>query len=128
MCGRRCSGFNFFGFPGLLASSSTGMGAKPGGGSTLRGGAQGAASMGRTLVSVGSTLRDGAQGGASMGRMLVSVGSTLRDGAAFGGAAMWLSKVVRSCSAWTLLSVRGAKGELVDGCVKAWTISFIMIL
>jgi hypothetical protein len=47
----------------------------------------------------------------------VSGGSTLRDGAAFGGAAMLLSNVA--------LSVHGAKGELVDGCVKAWTISLI---
>jgi hypothetical protein len=38
---------------------------------------------------------------------------------------MLLSKVVRSCSAWTSLSVHGANGELVDGCVKASTISLI---
>jgi hypothetical protein len=61
-----------------------------------------------------------------MGRTIVLVGSTLRDKADFGGAAILLSKVlVRSRSAWTSLSVRGAKGELVDGCVKAWTMSLM---
>ena len=109
-----------------MLGGGAGMGAKPGGGSTLRGGAEGAASMGRTIAVAGSTLRAGAQGGcSSMGRTVLSVGSTLRDGAALGGAAMWLSKVVRSWSALTSLSVRGANGELADGCVKAWMISWI---
>jgi hypothetical protein len=42
-----------------------------------------------------------------------------------GGAAMLLSKAVRLRSVWTSLSVRGAKGELLDGFVNAWMTSWI---
>jgi hypothetical protein len=72
----------------------TGMGTKPGGGSTLRGGAEGAASMGRTIAVAGSTLRAGAPGRVSTGRTILSVGSTLRDGAALGGADLRLVHLV----------------------------------
>jgi hypothetical protein len=58
----------------------------------------------------------------------VLVASTLRDGADFGGAAMLLSKVTRSRSAWTLPSVRGAKGKLLDRFVNAWTMSLILAM
>jgi hypothetical protein len=52
----------------------------------------------------------------------------LIDGAVVGGTAILLSKVVMSRSAWTLLSVRGAKGELLDRFVNAWTMSWMPVM
>ena len=101
-----------------------GNGGKPGGGSTLRGG------VGATLRDgIGSTLRGGVgstlRGGAGMGdKVGAAVGLVGADGGGVGDT-MLVSNVVRSSSAWTWLSVRGANGELFNGLLRASIMSCI---
>ena len=55
-------------------------------------------------------------------------GSTLRGGSLFTGLVMLVKRIVKSCNAWTWLSVHGAMGELAVGFVNAWTISWMPVM
>jgi hypothetical protein len=100
----------------------SGNGEKPGGGSTLRGGAGPDCGVTLGVGSMGATLRGGVGSGVG-----TSVGGTgAGDGAGLGaGVAMLVSRAVISLSACTWLSVRGASGELADGLFKAVTMSWM---